>query len=277
MSSTQLVTDENGDQVARFIYGAWGEELYASESVPGVLENRFVGGLGCRKDAATGLIYMRHRWYDPALQRFISRDPIGLKGGNNLYQYAGNNPVKSVDPVGLKCLVTAQDDTQIDKYKAALERETGLTLSIKNGKLTYDSSVPRNWRGTDGVAAETLRQIIDNTNVTVQIELSVNNPEVNVGAFYGYGRQGIDLGDISRMNSADSHQHGDAAISHEMAEAYYGAKYGLSQSGRDEAHNAAGIPAENSSLQSTGGGWRTPDAGYGDFGNHQIDWSKILR
>mgnify|MGYP001206627282 CR=1 FL=1 len=76
LSSTQLVTDENGAQVGRFIYGAWGEELHASESFPGILENRFVGGLGCRKDAATGLIYMRHRWYDPALQRFISRDPL---------------------------------------------------------------------------------------------------------------------------------------------------------------------------------------------------------
>ena len=83
LNSAQLVTDENGGQVGRFIYGAWGEELYASESVPGILENRFVGGLGCRKDAATGLVYMRHRWYNPELQRFISRDPIGLASGFN--------------------------------------------------------------------------------------------------------------------------------------------------------------------------------------------------
>ena len=102
LSSTQLATDENGDQVARFIYGAWGEELYASESVPGILENRFVGGLGCRKDVATGLVYMRNRWYDPALQRFISRDPIGLKGGENLYSYAENQPTNYIDPLGQK-------------------------------------------------------------------------------------------------------------------------------------------------------------------------------
>ena len=102
LSSTQLVTDDTGAQVGRFIYGAWGEELYASESVSGILESRFVGGLGCRKDAATGLIYMRHRWYDPALQRFISRDPIGLRGGWNVYDYAERNPIIQTDTNGLK-------------------------------------------------------------------------------------------------------------------------------------------------------------------------------
>jgi RHS repeat-associated protein len=106
LSTTQLVTDENGDQVARFIHGAWGQELYASESVPGVLENRFVGGLGCRKDSATGLIYMRHRWYDASLQRFISRDPIGLAGGTNLFVYAANGPTTYLDPSGRYCEVT---------------------------------------------------------------------------------------------------------------------------------------------------------------------------
>ena len=47
-------------------------------------------------------IYMRQRWYDPQLQRFISRDPIGLRGGANLYQYCNNNPTLFVDPSGLQ-------------------------------------------------------------------------------------------------------------------------------------------------------------------------------
>ena len=53
-------------------------------------------------DADNGPLYMRQRWYDPTLQRFISRDPIGLAGGANLYTYAGNSPVAVVDPDGLK-------------------------------------------------------------------------------------------------------------------------------------------------------------------------------
>jgi len=51
-------------------------------------------------DEETGLHYNRFRYYDPEIGRFISQDPIGLFGGNNLYQYAPN-PVEWVDPLGL--------------------------------------------------------------------------------------------------------------------------------------------------------------------------------
>jgi RHS repeat-associated protein len=94
------VTDESGAQAARIVYGAWGEQLSVNDSVPGGLDVRFVGGLGVRNDSASGLIYMRHRWYDSQLGRFISRDPIGLEGGHHLYQYADGNPTTLIDPEG---------------------------------------------------------------------------------------------------------------------------------------------------------------------------------
>lgn len=55
--------------------------------------------------AGTGLYYVRARWYDPKLARFVSEDPIGLAGGINTYAYVGNSPVNATDPSGLNpCL-----------------------------------------------------------------------------------------------------------------------------------------------------------------------------
>jgi len=60
-----------------------------------------VGFAGARRESNSGLVYLRNRWYDPNVGRFLSRDPIGFEGGWNVYGYAGNNPVSRRDPRGL--------------------------------------------------------------------------------------------------------------------------------------------------------------------------------
>ncbi|WP_284526752.1 RHS repeat domain-containing protein, partial [Shigella boydii] len=55
---------------------------------------------GQQYDEESGLYYNRHRYYDPLQGRYITQDPIGLKGGWNFYQYP-LNPVINVDPQGL--------------------------------------------------------------------------------------------------------------------------------------------------------------------------------
>jgi len=40
------------------------------------------------------------RYYDPATGRFLQRDPIGVQGGLNVYQYAAGTPTIAVDPDG---------------------------------------------------------------------------------------------------------------------------------------------------------------------------------
>ncbi|BBS36306.1 hypothetical protein WP5S18E01_11530 [Enterobacter cloacae] len=55
---------------------------------------------GQQWDKETGLYYNRHRYLDPLQGRYITQDPIGLKGGLNPYTYP-LNPTTDADPLGL--------------------------------------------------------------------------------------------------------------------------------------------------------------------------------
>jgi RHS repeat-associated protein len=47
-----------------------------------------------------GLVLCGQRWYSPLFGRWLSRDPIGYAGGQNLYAYCDDNPVRGIDPGG---------------------------------------------------------------------------------------------------------------------------------------------------------------------------------
>ncbi|POE07370.1 hypothetical protein BV924_23120, partial [Pectobacterium odoriferum] len=55
---------------------------------------------GQYRDTESGLCYNRFRYYDPAGGCYVSPDPIGIRGGLNLYAYV-KNPVSWIDPKGL--------------------------------------------------------------------------------------------------------------------------------------------------------------------------------
>jgi RHS repeat-associated protein len=60
------------------------------------------GGLVDGMRAASGQMYKRNRYYDPATGQFTQPDPIGLAGGLNAYGFADGDPVSYSDPYGLK-------------------------------------------------------------------------------------------------------------------------------------------------------------------------------
>jgi RHS repeat-associated protein len=53
--------------------------------------------------SVTSPYYYRARYYDPAMGRFLSEDPIGFDSDSNFYRYVRNNPTNLIDPTGLDC------------------------------------------------------------------------------------------------------------------------------------------------------------------------------
>ncbi len=78
-------------------YDEWGNLL--NEENPHQLQ-QLIRLPGQQYDEESGLYYNRHRYYDPLQGRYITQDPIGLKGGWNFYQYP-LNPVQYIDSMGL--------------------------------------------------------------------------------------------------------------------------------------------------------------------------------
>jgi RHS repeat-associated protein len=96
------ITDSSGAIVNKYAYEAHGKVMSQVEAISN--PSKYVGRSGVMDDG-NGLLYMRARYYDTEVGRFINKDPIGFLGGDlNLYAYVGNNPVNWIDPFGLSAL-----------------------------------------------------------------------------------------------------------------------------------------------------------------------------
>ncbi|EJF9181254.1 RHS domain-containing protein, partial [Salmonella enterica] len=91
------MTDGGGNIVWEAGYQVWGNLTHEKETRPVQQNLRFQGQY---LDRETGLHYNLYRFYDPDIGKFISGDPISIRGGINLYQYAPN-PISWIDPLGL--------------------------------------------------------------------------------------------------------------------------------------------------------------------------------
>ncbi|EBI3714795.1 DUF4329 domain-containing protein [Salmonella enterica subsp. enterica serovar Oakland] len=97
-------------------YDEWGN--LSGEENPADLE-QVIRLPGQQYDEESGLYYNRHRYYNPGQGRYITQDPIGLKGGWNLYNYP-LNPVSEIDPLGLSMWDDAKSGSCTDGFCNAL-------------------------------------------------------------------------------------------------------------------------------------------------------------
>ncbi|HDR9160264.1 TPA: RHS domain-containing protein [Burkholderia vietnamiensis] len=129
IGTPQEVTDGAGEIAWSARYRAWGE---AKEAISDAARKAGIANplrfAGQYFDAETGLHYNRHRYYDPSSGRFISKDPIGLAGGINGFQYAPN-PIAWIDPLGLaRCPCDPCEKSRRSSLRD-IRRQLGIPLS----------------------------------------------------------------------------------------------------------------------------------------------------
>jgi len=103
---TALVDAETGDVVERYLYDPYGKVTVYEPDWSDTVDwqdsaKNEVLYCGYRFDAETGLYNVRYRYYHPTLGRWVTKDPIGPAGGDNLYLYVHDSPLTSIDPFGL--------------------------------------------------------------------------------------------------------------------------------------------------------------------------------
>lgn len=99
LGTPEILTDENQAIVWRAGQDPFGDSAPLLEQV--TFNVRFPGQY---YDSETGLHYNWNRYYDPETGRYVTSDPIGLRGGLNTYGYVSGNPLVYSDPRGLDCM-----------------------------------------------------------------------------------------------------------------------------------------------------------------------------
>jgi RHS repeat-associated protein len=124
----------NGMVVARYEYDAFGATVAAT----GPLAETFTHRFSTKPfDVETGLVMYQLRPYEPNLGRWLSRDPIGIKGGLNEYGFVNNDGVNHWDKLGLykvkKCSfqILVGHNTKSEKQKWGI-----MPKNIKSGNCS---------------------------------------------------------------------------------------------------------------------------------------------
>ena len=140
LGSARLLTDGSGATKGTSSYRAFGEtRVYTGERT----DAGYVGTLGVETDS-NGLLFMRNRYYDAGMGRFVQMDPIGVSAGDiNPYVYCHNGVLGHVDPNGLTAL-DILTDAVVDTYGVGSTEDVSKTMgldsiaSYANGALEND-------------------------------------------------------------------------------------------------------------------------------------------
>ena len=112
IGTTRLLSDNEGLSKDESLYTAFGSLVSGTNHRYG-----YAGKHGYQSHADTPFLHVGARYYDPDTGRFLQRDPIGIMGGVNVYEYCSSNPVASIDPSGTWNHGTHQGNAQYKSWR----------------------------------------------------------------------------------------------------------------------------------------------------------------
>jgi RHS repeat-associated protein len=113
LGTLRATTDGTGALAAAMVYTAFGEVVATDGTIGGTAtagsRYQYAGDSGYESGLLAGSSdfpsqswqHVGARWYDPSTGRFLQRDPIGIRGGLNVYEYVSSSPPLQADPQGL--------------------------------------------------------------------------------------------------------------------------------------------------------------------------------
>ena len=140
LGSTLALADSAGTLRTRYTYDPYGNTTQTGQANSNPFQ--YTG----REQDGTGLYFYRARYYSPPFQRFVSSDPIGLRGGLNTYSYVNNNPLRFMDPLGL-----ARKGTWVELKAEAIGPTGGYGAALLDGTndvVEVSAFITGKWTGT---------------------------------------------------------------------------------------------------------------------------------
>ena len=135
LGSTRLLTNTVGTVTDEYTYDAYGAVLSHNRSAGSVDQPyQYVGQSRYYVDNTT-LTYVKGRYYDPLVGRWISSDPVRFEGGLNLYAYVENRPTAMTDPNGLFALQIVEGYLRLRCLCNALAR--AIKLHFEHDKIAH--------------------------------------------------------------------------------------------------------------------------------------------
>jgi len=170
-------------------------ELMCSTSIEVALVYRAGGSAfvhtGAEFNATDQLLYLRNRYYSPQLQRFISGDPIGLAGGDNVYAYADGSPTNLTDSLGLWAAVSVSDNS----VSITLPIQYSGPGATADRVQDWNNAIQRAWSGQFGKYHVTTRVTRGPQNqITVPCGQGISHVDIpgrNTGTWWSGGLQGV--------------------------------------------------------------------------------------